>query len=629
MFLVNAIPAGSLERMRRWFALPKASRLPRKSHQRALLLALLIFLSASSVRLLHWQDLRSDIESGRMRFGMSDLYKANAQSLLSGRFDLFIKGPNPPSDADILMHPPGYSLWLAFIFKLFGDSNTAWRLTQLLLDALTAVSIFLLARELLPTSAAFIAGMLIAISPQLAHTSLVLLPESLSVLPVVWAVFLIVRSFKSPNLFLTAGAGVLIGISCWLRPNALLLSPFLGLFIFLLCPRRRWNHAAALVLGTLAVIAPITLRNVVVFHTVTPLSLGAGVTLYEGIADYDDENQFGFLSKDHLLTEWEARIYQRPDYARSLYGSDGVFRERERLKRGLDVVKKHPAWFLSVTLRRILFMMTYEPTPIVSRVPTVTHSLAATSHLSAMWTASPAQIVADAQVSPHSSTVELSEDRQGLLIRGLEGKPLVLSQAIQLNTGRDYVLQFPIDMLEAGRITIRVTGINSRTLFASAAMPDALQRFSHEKPTNILRIPFVSSEEQIRIEISGADNTNPVSVRLGRMQLFELGESSYTWTRAPRLVLRALQKFFTTASMLPLVLVGFVVLLMNSSGRLLAILLAVPLYYLLAQAPLHTEYRYVIAIHYFLLILAAVPLYLASLKLWYGANELVRRRSRR
>jgi hypothetical protein len=577
---------------------------------------------------MHWQDLRPEIESGRMQFGMSDLHKANAQNLLSGRFDLFVKGPNPPSDADIMRHAPGYSLWLALIFGLFGDSNTAWRFVQLLMDAVTASSIFLLARELLPTGAAFIAGTLIAVSPQLAHTSIVLLPESLSVLPLVWAVFLIIRSFKSPNLFLTTLAGALIGISCWLRPNALLLSPFLGLLILLLFQGKRWLHAAALLGGMLVVIAPITLRNVVVFHTLTPISLGLGINLCEGIADYDHENQFGLHSKDHLFTEWEARIYHRPDYARSLYGSDGVFRERERLRRGLDVVKMRPVWFSSVMLRRILFMMTYEPSPIVSRLPTVTHSLTATSHLSATWTSSPAQMLASAPSSLPFPTVELSEDQQGLLIKGSEGRPLFISQAIQLNAGKDYMLQFPIDMLE-GRIAIRVTGINSRTLFASAAMPDALQRFSHEKPTNILQIPFVSSGEQIRIEINGTDNKGPVSVRLGRMEIFELGESAYTWTLAPRLGLRTVQKFFTTSKMLPLVLVGFALLLMNSSGRLLSILLAVPLYYLLAQSPLHTEYRYVIAIHYFLLIVAAVPLYWAPVKLWHGAKELVRRRSSR
>jgi hypothetical protein len=40
----------------------------------------------------------------------------------------------------------------------------------------------------------------------------------------------------------------------------------------------------------------------------------------------------------------------------------------------------------------------------------------------------------------------------------------------------------------------------------------------------------------------------------------------------------------------------------------LLILLAVPAYYLLVQSALHTEYRYILAIHYFLFVMAAVTL---------------------
>jgi hypothetical protein len=43
--------------------------------------------------------------------------------------------------------------------------------------------------------------------------------------------------------------------------------------------------------------------------------------------------------------------------------------------------------------------------------------------------------------------------------------------------------------------------------------------------------------------------------------------------------------------------------------RALAALVAVPLYYLCVQSALHTEYRYVLAIHYFLFIAAAAALY--------------------
>jgi len=42
--------------------------------------------------------------------------------------------------------------------------------------------------------------------------------------------------------------------------------------------------------------------------------------------------------------------------------------------------------------------------------------------------------------------------------------------------------------------------------------------------------------------------------------------------------------------------------------RALLVLLAVPAYYLLVQSALHTEYRYILAIHYFLFVMAAVTL---------------------
>jgi len=38
------------------------------------------------------------------------------------------------------------------------------------------------------------------------------------------------------------------------------------------------------------------------------------------------------------------------------------------------------------------------------------------------------------------------------------------------------------------------------------------------------------------------------------------------------------------------------------------VLLTVPAYYLLLQSPLHTEYRYILPIHYFLFILGGVTI---------------------
>jgi hypothetical protein len=73
--------------------------------------------------------------------------------------------------------------------------------------------------------------------------------------------------------------------------------------------------------------------------------------------------------------------------------------------------------------------------------------------------------------------------------------------------------------------------------------------------------------------------------------------------------LRFVQKLFVTAIFLPLVLIGAGLLVHRRQFRRLAILLAVPFYYFCTQSALHTEYRYVLVIHYFLFVLAAWALY--------------------
>ncbi len=50
-------------------------------------------------------------------------------------------------------------------------------------------------------------------------------------------------------------------------------------------------------------------------------------------------------------------------------------------------------------------------------------------------------------------------------------------------------------------------------------------------------------------------------------------------------------------------------------------LLLVPAYYVGVQSSLHTEYRYVLAIHYFLFIIAAVTLYIAGRLMAQGAQQ--------
>jgi hypothetical protein len=97
--------------------------------------------------------------------------------------------------------------------------------------------------------------------------------------------------------------------------------------------------------------------------------------------------------------------------------------------------------------------------------------------------------------------------------------------------------------------------------------------------------------------------------------------------RYPRALLRVAQKFFLTAWMLPLAFLGIALLIVRKRYRVVAILLTVPLYYMCVQSVLHTEYRYVLAIHYFLYIAVAVAICWLSALLWNALRRFSQQRN--
>ena len=190
------------------------------------------FSLAFGVRLLSWHDTR--LEVGKVQTVVTGDYQRVAQLLRQGGIASFLSSSSPLSDLNTLGHPPGYSILMALIFSVFGESNTAVQFVQILCDALAAVVIFLIVAELLPLSAAVIAGMLAAFSPQFAWNSVLLLPDSLAVLPILLAVYCLARAARNPRLVTFIIAGALVGISCWLRANAMLLTFFLAAAVLLL-----------------------------------------------------------------------------------------------------------------------------------------------------------------------------------------------------------------------------------------------------------------------------------------------------------------------------------------------------------------------------------------------------------
>src|SRR5437867_12574673 len=186
----------------------------------------LIFLLAFGVRVLSWQDTRFEV--GKVQTGVTAAYEHMGQLLRQGGALSFFRPSSPLADLNYLGHPPGYSILIAFVHSIFGDSGAGMQFVQITCDALAAVTIFLIVLEVLPVSAALVAGLLAAFSPQFAWNSVLLLPDSVAVFPILLAVYCLARALTTPRLFYFIVAGALAGISCWLRANALLLTFFLA-----------------------------------------------------------------------------------------------------------------------------------------------------------------------------------------------------------------------------------------------------------------------------------------------------------------------------------------------------------------------------------------------------------------
>ncbi len=575
-----------------WFKPSEVSR------RRRVIVCVVIFLLAFGVRWLSWQDNRGD--AWKVETFVTLEYKESGRQLQNGDWRAAAVGE------DSQANPPGYAILLALIFKACGESDKAIAFTQIFCDSISVVFVFLIAAELLSFTIAIISGALAALAPQLAYYSILLLPDSLSVLPVLAAAYFLIRAVKHRKLFTFALAGAFIGLSCWLRANALLLAPWLVCFTPLLLKRcSRLRPSIALICCALIVIAPISIKNAIAFHRFIPISLGGGQKLLQGIAEYD-QGRFDIPKTDLGIMRQEAEMYGRPDYALLLFGSDGPERDRLRIRRGVRVIASNPFWYGSVMARRALSFLRLARVPITTIEPPISHPLN-TLDKAPVWSESPADFLTNSDLVSRQARLAIASNGQ-LKIESDETKYgiQIASTAIPLTQFHDYVLRLPMK-LEDGRLSVSVVDGSQRHALYSVPIELTEGVAAQDQPTDNLALPFVSGTwKQVRLSIANNGAATPrSSAELGRVELFDLGPSARDWMRYVRFPIRILQMPFMTACVLPFMIIGIAALSWTRNFRSLILLLLVPLYYIIFQSALHTERRYVIAIHYFFLILAS------------------------
>lgn len=328
-----------------------------------------ILALAFSVRALTANFLRAHLDDpGWFPSGIYGAFDQQAQDWLDHRASIF--WIDDPSRTDRATYAPGYPLWLAFIYTLSGSrSPVTVQNVQWVLDSFAVLLIVGVGVTAFDWRVGLWAGGIAALWPLLASHGSVPLADAPTSWIVIGAIWMLLLAAKRKRLRWAIGAGALVGLSCWLRANAMLLMFMWGLALLLIVPatwRLRMLLSAGLVLSALLVIAPIVVRNGIAFHALVPTGLGMGTNLWEGIGESErGRTEFGAVSTDAEVIEQERAQLNLPREAPlGLYYPDGIRRDRERMRKSLSVILRHPFWFTGTVGRRMIAVVNFAGTPM-------------------------------------------------------------------------------------------------------------------------------------------------------------------------------------------------------------------------------------------------------------------------
>lgn len=336
---------------------------------RAVLFAALVFVLALLVRGLYLADgvaLLYTAEQDGTR--MARRYDDTALAILAGEGILFPKVPDP-ARTGLASRPPGYGLFLALVYQMFGRSFPIVAAVQDVLTSAAVLLVFAFSWRLFGLSAGIVAGLLVAVSPHISATSNLILADAIASIPLLLAFLValpVVRGTGSTRdqVARLSLMGVLIGVGVWIRPNVVLLGPFTAFLLFFLLGRNRRSLLLSSLVAflSLLVVSPITLRNWVIFGEFVPVSINGGITLWQGVADAGGR-EYGARVWDKQVMAEEAERYGRPDYLLWWAEPDGIIRDRDRYRRATEVIKERPLWYAQAMLRRMGMMMLFTDGP--------------------------------------------------------------------------------------------------------------------------------------------------------------------------------------------------------------------------------------------------------------------------
>lgn len=263
---------------------------------------------------------------------------------------------------------PLYPYFIAFIMALFEHPARIVYITQAVLNAAAIFPAFYIGNHLAGRKAGLMAAALWAIYPEIAYQPTKIAAEAVMGAPALLAIYLYLKQKTDLNHRLSSigflSLGLLLGATVLIKANAMILAIALmaGLLFGSAARTYRLKAAMLLCLGLLLAISPWLIRNMLVLNEPVIRTM-YGYNLWRGnhpgatgTARLDTgQHSEAFLSVEYL--DYIER--NRPDKEAEV--------DRFYFEEAVKFIKEDPGGFARLTLRRIVYFLTLDPTHPLTR----------------------------------------------------------------------------------------------------------------------------------------------------------------------------------------------------------------------------------------------------------------------
>jgi 4-amino-4-deoxy-L-arabinose transferase-like glycosyltransferase len=345
------------------------SRLRWKYYSQKAVSLFMLVVAVIGVRFLTLQFMRTHLDNPAwFQVGSYAKFDRQARDIADGRQRLF--WIDDPTRTDLAQYPPAFPALVALIYTVSGE-RSSYSVQLVVWFADLILSIFLvggIAFTAFGWRAAIASSFLVGFSPLFAFYAAYPSTD----VPTTWFVlsgnWLLLIALQRKNVWFALTAGLILGIACWLRVNPLYLCFGWGIALLVLVQAAwsaRVSMGAAVAIGTLLVIAPIVIRNYLVFPDFTPTGGTIGVNLWEGLGETELGRKNGFVfGDDKMVARERVKMAWPPDRDLDVQWPDGIRRDRERVRESLNFIRQHPGWYLGVMIGRMWGMLKIAGDPV-------------------------------------------------------------------------------------------------------------------------------------------------------------------------------------------------------------------------------------------------------------------------